>query len=271
MYSRVRLEKNTINDNINQGILAAEGADSSILIYNVLNGNRTGMVIRENVSYIKVFGCMIVSNERGVVSNGNALFERNTIQFNTVYGVRIARSGIMLGQRDGITGGYNTISNNTPWNIVNLTADTVFACYNFWGTQDTIEIDSTISDNEEDSLAGPVIFMPLVTEDPTGIEPFQEENRGEGSILHSIYPNPFDDELHIRFTLNAAVPVSIRLFGVDGRLAGILLNGTEFPPGTHTITWRGVLPGTNGVNGRLYLLEIQCGQERYTRKVQPAR
>lgn len=271
MYSRARLENNTINDNINQGILAAEGADSSIIKNNVLSGNRTGMVIRENVSCIRVIGCVIESNERGVVSSGNALFERNTIQFNTEYGVRIARSGIELGQRDGITGGYNNISNNAPWNIVNLTADTVFACYNFWGTRDTIEIDSTISDNEEDSLAGPVIFMPMAMEDPSGTELFQEQNRDVGSILQGIYPNPFVDELHVRFTLNAALPVSIRLFGVDGRLAGILLNGTEFSPGTYTIRFGGLLPDGNGVHGRLYLLEIQCGRERFTRKVQPAR
>jgi parallel beta-helix repeat protein len=272
MNSRARLENNTIENNINQGILTAEGADSSIIKNNVLDGNRTGMVIRENVSDIFVFGCEIVSNERGVVSSGGALFERNTIQYNTAYGVRIVRSGIRLGERDGITGGYNTILNNSPWNIVNLTADTVFACYNYWGTQDSIEIDSTISDNDEDSLAGPVIFIPMATEDPTGVEPFQDQrNQGEGTILRSIYPNPFHEELHIRFSLNVASPVWIRLFGMDGRLVGVLVNGTEFPSGDHTVIWSGIRPVRQGISEGLYLLEIHCGQERFTRKVQLAR
>ena len=245
MNSPARLENNMILNNGNQGILAGEGADSSILKNNYVSGNRTGIVIRENVSNIYVLNCDIISNERGLVSNGNSILRRNTIQNNTAYGIRIARPGIDLGQRDEENGGYNLISNNTPWNIVNLIPDTIYACYNYWETEDADTIDSTISDNDEDSLIGPVIFLPLVGEDPTGIEAKKDPLiESAETVLTGVYPNPTSG--YVIFEFEKLGLYSIAITSMNGRvLSNFVIEGTthqldltSFTKGIYFITIR---------------------------------
>ena len=267
-----RVEGNKIQNSVYQGIYADEGADSSVLYNNLVSGNSRGIVIRQNVSAITVLNCDIISNTRGLVSLGHSVCRRNTIEHNTEYGILILRPGIDLGQKDEANGGYNTIRENSSWNIENRTADTVFACHNYWGCEDSVRIDSTISDNEEDSLVGPVIFIPMHMENVTGLEtPGDHLTKSGGLSLSGVYPNPFMVELVIKFTLEVKAPVHVRVYGIGGQIEGILTDGQDFPPGDHLIRWDGRDPGGGRVSSGFYIVELRCGQQRISRIVQLVR
>jgi len=60
--------------------------------------------------------------------------------------------------------GNNDFSGCSNWCIINNTADTVWAQYNTWPTNDTLLIDSQyIYDKDEDPSLGEVIFVPINT------------------------------------------------------------------------------------------------------------
>jgi hypothetical protein len=56
--------------------------------------------------------------------------------------------------------------------------------------------------------------------------------------LDDIYPNPFNQQATIRFTLPRAVAVRFELFDVTGRLSATLLE-RELGPGAHTLAVSG--------------------------------
>jgi len=54
-----------------------------------------------------------------------------------------------------------------------------------------------------------------------------------------IYPNPFKDELTLRYTLSERATVHCELFSLTGTRVAMVVSGTE-SPGVHTITWHAV-------------------------------
>jgi hypothetical protein len=77
---------------------------------------------------------------------------------------------------------------------------------------------------------------------PTGVE------------LHGTYPNPFNPEATISFTLAEAQTASLRVFDVHGREMALLLDNAEMQDGTHTVNFSGErLP--SGV----YIVVLQAG------------
>jgi len=266
LFSPAHVENNMILENKEQGIWVGEDADSSFIKGNLVSGNRTGIVIRENADCVSVLNCQINNNERGIVSSGICTLRRNTIEFNTAYGIRIARKGINLGNIEADDGGYNLFGGNTAWNIINLTPDTIFACYNFWGTQDTLLIDSTLNDDDEDALMGPVIFLPLVTQDPTGIQRRSFENMENGKlVLFDVYPNPFSNELYIRFATDSRESVDIRIYSADGKIIALLGNEREFAPGEHLITWNDFSVEVGDLENGTYIIFMSVKGKKYSR------
>jgi hypothetical protein len=63
-------------------------------------------------------------------------------------------------------------------------------------------------------------------------------------LLEPVYPNPFSDEAHIRFTVRDADPVELSLYDVTGRLVEVLYSGIPAPETVQTIRVDGQsLPG----------------------------
>jgi hypothetical protein len=55
-------------------------------------------------------------------------------------------------------------------------------------------------------------------------------------VLHAAYPNPFNPQATLRFTLPQAGLATLTIHDMQGRAVATLLS-REMPAGTHTTTW----------------------------------
>jgi len=63
---------------------------------------------------------------------------------------------------------------------------------------------------------------------------------GAAPIMASAYPNPFNPETAISYTVKNAGPVTMRIFSIDGRLIRTLKQGEVTEAGTHEVSWNGM-------------------------------
>ena len=79
------------------------------------------------------------------------------------------------------------------------------------------------------------------------------------SILPA-FPNPFTDQVALRFLLGADAPVTLEIFDAAGRRTERLLNGEPLRAGTHVIPWS---PKTGGV----YFYRVDASGESETGRI----
>jgi len=75
------------------------------------------------------------------------------------------------------------------------------------------------------------------------------------------YPNPFNSETHIRFSLERADRISLRVLGTSGQVVATLAQG-DYGPGTHQLTWNGRDARGRSVGAGVYLCELAGGVRR---------
>jgi hypothetical protein len=80
------------------------------------------------------------------------------------------------------------------------------------------------------------------------------------------YPNPFNPSTKIEFELKAAGPVKLLLYDLMGRRVAVLADGRR-DAGRHTLTWDGRDSSGRTVSGGIYLLRIEAGNFRQTKKL----
>jgi hypothetical protein len=88
--------------------------------------------------------------------------------------------------------------------------------------------------------------------------------------LHQNYPNPFNAETRIRFTLDRAGPVSMKIFDVTGRLVRTLIE-TDLPSGEHRAGWNGTDDRGRALASGVYFCRLETGQTAGARKMILAR
>ncbi len=77
-------------------------------------------------------------------------------------------------------------------------------------------------------------------------------------ILFPNFPNPFNAQTEISYTLARQCPVRISIYDLNGRLVRILTNRIG-PPGRHRIVWDGTGPGGNPAASGVYWCRMQAG------------
>ncbi|MCR4424107.1 MAG: S8 family serine peptidase [candidate division WOR-3 bacterium] len=98
----------------------------------------------------------------------------------------------------------------------------------------------------------------------TGI---QEEIAARNRVsLAPAEPNPFRNNVQLRFNLPVAGTVKLQIFSVTGELVANLLN-TEKPAGTHTVIWNGNLKNGKGANYGVFYCRLTAGNTVLTRKL----
>ncbi|MCF7798031.1 MAG: right-handed parallel beta-helix repeat-containing protein [Lentisphaeria bacterium] len=171
--------QNLIVDNHAQGIgiWALTGTAAPQLSQNLVRGNFTGItivnatpVLHENI----VVANFVEGNPNSGAGlyigypNGNPLCSGNVIAGN-YYGVSIINfASANLGNLENAglndDGGnfiYANRLNGETWNIWNDTENDIYAQNNFWLDLSPDSIDFTLHDNEEDAIAGMILFQPV--------------------------------------------------------------------------------------------------------------
>ncbi len=75
------------------------------------------------------------------------------------------------------------------------------------------------------------------------------------------YPNPFTQRTTLEYTLPEALPVRLQVYDILGRRVATLADERQ-TAGFHTVTW-----SPRGLASGVYLLRMQAGDQRFTRKL----
>ncbi|MBD3165704.1 T9SS type A sorting domain-containing protein, partial [bacterium] len=84
--------------------------------------------------------------------------------------------------------------------------------------------------------------------------------------LTGAWPNPFNSELRLKFLLNAAVPLEVRVYDILGREVRTLTRGV-FTAGQHSLHWDGRSNAQREVSSGVYFVELKTPGERLVQRV----
>ena len=84
--------------------------------------------------------------------------------------------------------------------------------------------------------------------------------------LQGNYPNPFNPETTIRYSLKENIPVTLEVYNVKGQLVKTLVN--EAPGvGNHSVVWRGTDNNNRPVSTGVYFFKMNAGKYSSTKKM----
>jgi len=86
------------------------------------------------------------------------------------------------------------------------------------------------------------------------------------TALNGNYPNPFNPETTISFTVKAATPVTVEIYNTKGQKVKTLVNETK-AQGNHTVNWNGTDDNGTKVSGGVYLYRMSSGKYTSTKKM----
>jgi hypothetical protein len=75
------------------------------------------------------------------------------------------------------------------------------------------------------------------------------------TVLHQNKPNPFNPRTTVSFDLARAGQVRLMVYGIDGRVARVLVDGS-LPVGSHAFTWDGTDEGGRRLASGVYLVRL---------------
>ena len=58
--------------------------------------------------------------------------------------------------------------------------------------------------------------------------------------LHNNFPNPFNPETQIRFSIGSSEVVKLTIYDMMGRQVRSLMSGESYGPGFHVVNWEGL-------------------------------
>jgi hypothetical protein len=79
-------------------------------------------------------------------------------------------------------------------------------------------------------------------------------------------PNPFPAGTRVRFALPEAAPVSLQIFGIDGRLVRALVGGTR-PAGEHEVVWDGRDGSGRSASPGIYFCRLKAGSHELSQRM----
>ncbi len=106
-----------------------------------------------------------------------------------------------------------------------------------------------------------------------GTSPFIQKIFGEMEIipkqltLYPNFPNPFNPETVIKFSIPTEMPVYLAVYNVLGQQIRALYTGQRLKRGYHTIIWKGENDGGVPQASGIYFLVLRAGREVKTRKM----
>jgi len=86
------------------------------------------------------------------------------------------------------------------------------------------------------------------------------------TTLHGNYPNPFNPETTISYSVKENTPVTIDIYNVKGQRVRTLVNEAK-ASGTHTVTWNGTDNNGRNVSSGIYYYKMSAGKFSSTKKM----
>ena len=86
------------------------------------------------------------------------------------------------------------------------------------------------------------------------------------TALYGNYPNPFNPETIISYSLKEAGPVTIEVYNIKGQLVRTLVDETKHT-GNHTVLWNGLDKNNRPVSSGVYFFRMRSGRFSSTRKM----
>ncbi|HPS38772.1 MAG TPA: C25 family cysteine peptidase [Candidatus Cloacimonadota bacterium] len=166
-----------------------------------------------------------------------------------------------------VPAGFNLSSdgiNLSPNYTYSLTANAsqVFTLsYAVGATPVNIEDSITISSNDPTNPAIQIsvtLNTAVDADDPTGVPLVTK--------LDGNYPNPFNPETAISYSIKEAGPVRINIYNLKGQLVKTLVN-TDQPAGNHRVVWNGSDNNGRGVASGIYLYRMETQSYNKTLKM----
>ena len=78
------------------------------------------------------------------------------------------------------------------------------------------------------------------------------------------YPNPFQNEVSLRYDLAKPAPVTATVLDLTGRTVATLTRGEQQGAGTHWLTWDGQTTAGSVAPAGVYLLRLEAGTQSHT-------
>lgn len=167
----------------------------------------------------------------------NTIVTNNTIRWNlwgvTIQGTTKPNLGNIL-NADTTDDGRNYLwgnGNSGQWyDLYNNTPDSIYAQNNNWGVNDIDSVEARIFHKPDDPTLGLVIYTPIIMTNlsqETGTVPAD-------FALEQNFPNPFNPETTIRFSIPQYSEVKLEIYDISGKLVSTLLSG-EFSEGTYSV------------------------------------
>ena len=88
----------------------------------------------------------------------------------------------------------------------------------------------------------------------------------QSNIALNVYPNPVSNSTTILFSTNQTRKVLLRIFDLNGKLVATLAN-EEMQAGAHEIKWNTKNANSKSVSSGIYLLRIEAGDFKDTKKI----
>ncbi|MBN2544095.1 T9SS type A sorting domain-containing protein [bacterium] len=90
--------------------------------------------------------------------------------------------------------------------------------------------------------------------------------KGKNKMTGSNYPNPFNPETTIEFTMYENAYATVGIYDIQGKLVRTLFKGDK-GTGTHSITWNGKDENGNKVPSGTYFYKVQAGDELIAKQI----
>lgn len=213
--------------------------------------------------------CVVTNNSIGII---NPLLMENAITNNIIssnsVGIQYSNSRpetriITASNINNLSSPkYNMISNNSDYNVENLTDGTKDLTDNYWDTSDSTTIENRLKDGYDDIKLGlinfdifdnnkakikSVIKAELITSDPFAFNT---------NDIIKIYPNPFLSELNINFKQSDFDNVNVSIYNTSGqKIYSAKSNGDN------------LRLNLDNINSGVYILVIQSNSNVIKKKI----
>ncbi|MDD2331796.1 MAG: FlgD immunoglobulin-like domain containing protein, partial [Candidatus Cloacimonetes bacterium] len=84
--------------------------------------------------------------------------------------------------------------------------------------------------------------------------------------LKGNYPNPFNPETTISYSVKEATPVTIEIYNLKGQLVKTLVRDTK-AAGDHSVVWNGKDNNNQNVTSGVYFYKMNAGKFSSTKKM----